>query len=229
MKHLKASGVALMAMFVLGVTATSALAVLPDVSIALGGSYPIHLNFEDDKKTPTKFETTGGNKLEGKGLLVLLLSANELSSLGAFVMAILLIKEGAKECNSNGDKKEEELMKGTYHIVYPSLTPLTVGVAFLIEEVEVKCAKVIIKLKGCLLAGLTDPKTSGEDVELATVVLEGSKGKNALTEYDNTEGKSVKCILETNFGTGFLQSDEVVGEPIHLVTLESKMFTIMNM
>jgi len=38
----------------------------------------------------------------------------------------------------------------------------------------------------------------------------------------------VECKLEANFGTGFSQVAEVVGEPIHLVALESKMFTIQN-
>jgi hypothetical protein len=227
MRYLKILGVALVAMFSLGVTVTSAFATLPDISIALGGAYPIHLNFADNKETPTKLETTGGSKLEGKGLLVLLL-VTELSALGTFEALFLNVKEGAKECNSVGDKKEEVLTKGTFHIVYPTLSPLTIGIAFLVEEVTIECAKVKVKVKGCALSSITHPKNSSEDVELITGALEGKNGKNTLTKYDNDEGNSVECKLEANFGTGFLQAAEIVGEPIHIVSLESKMFTIQN-
>jgi hypothetical protein len=229
MRHLKLVCVTLVAIFVLSITATSTFALLPDISVALEGtSYPIHMNFTDNGKTPTKLETTGGNKLEGKGLLVLLLSEKELSALGTFEALFLNVKEGAKECNSKGDKKEEILTTGTYHIVYPTLAPLTIGVAFLVKEVEIECAKVKIKLKGCALALITHPQNSNEDVMLMTLALLGAKGKNEHTEYENDSGSIVKCILEANFGPGFLQADEAVGESIHLTTLANNMFTISN-
>jgi hypothetical protein len=55
MNDLKASGVVFAALVVLGVTATSAFATLPDLSAL---TYPLHLNFADNGTTPTTFETT---------------------------------------------------------------------------------------------------------------------------------------------------------------------------
>jgi len=227
MKHFKAIGVALMALFVLGIAATSAFATLPDVSIALGGAYPLHLNFADNGETATKLESTAGSTLTGKGFLLLLL-AKELSSLGTYNTLFLNVVMGTKKCNTAGDKAGEVLLpENEYHVVFPSLSPLTLGIAFLVKETEITCETLKLKVKGCALANITDPKTATEEATLATGELTGSKGKNTLTEYDNAEGTAkVKCILETNFGTGFLQSDEVVGEAVHLLVLESKMFTI---
>jgi hypothetical protein len=227
MRPLKVLGVALVTMFVFGITVTSASATLPDISIALGGAYPIHMNFSDNGTTKTRLETTGTEALKGEGLLVLLLTT-ELSALGNFEALFLNVKEGKTSCNSVGDKAGEVLTKGEFHIVYPSLSPLTLGVAFLVEEVVIECAKLKIKVKGCALASITHPKNSSEDVELVTSELLGEKGKNTLTKYDNDEGNQVGCKLEANFGTGFLQAAEVIGEPIHIVSLESKMFTIQN-
>jgi hypothetical protein len=224
MSHLKASGVVFAALVVLGVTATSAFATLPDISAL---AYPLHLNFADNGTTPTKFETTAATKLEGKGVLLLLV-VDKLSELGLYLIVFLHVTSGTENCNTPGDAAGEVLLgDNEVHLVYPSLSPLTLGVALLVKEVAMECGLVTIKLKGCMLAKVTHPTTGTEELALATGELTGANGQNTLTEYDNAAGTGkVKCILLSNFGAGFLQSDEVIGEAVHLVALEGGMFKI---
>ena len=71
MRQLKVLGVALMAIFALGITATSsfAAALLPDVHCLASEEkvcYPLHLNFADNGKTEARLESTGGGVLESK-------------------------------------------------------------------------------------------------------------------------------------------------------------------
>jgi hypothetical protein len=225
MKHFEILGIAFAALCVLGVRSTSAFATLPDVSAL---AFPLHLNFADNGKTPTKFETLGGTlALQGEGVLLLML-AKALGSLGSYLMLFLRVTlSGGESCNTAGDAKGEVLLpENEYHVVYPSLSPLTLGVAFLVKEFSFKCGLVEVKVRGCMLAKITEPSTEAETT-LATVVLLGTGGKNELTEFDNAEGTGkVKCILELNVGAGFAQADVSVGETVHLVALESGMFKI---
>ncbi len=225
MRYLKVLGVALVAMFALGITAISASA-LPDLSVTLGSAYPIHVNFADNGTTITKLETTGGSKLAGKGVSVLLLSENTLSSLGTFEAVFLGVKDGSAAC-SNGTEKETVATKGTYHLVTVTLTPtLTSGVAFLVTPLTITCAKVKVEVEGCALSTLT--AAAGEITE-ASGELKGKNGKNTLEKFENDSGTSVECILKANFGTGLLQADEIVEELVTLKVLESKMFEISGL
>ncbi|MFI4985143.1 MAG: hypothetical protein ACHQAV_04040 [Solirubrobacterales bacterium] len=218
MKLVKVLSIALVAVSASCITAASASA-LPDISITLGGSYPLQLHFADNGKTSWKLETTGGSKLEGKGLS-LLLSVAELSALGKFEAIILGVKDNKTACNSKGAKTEEVLTKGTFHIVF---TPSVAGLLFLVEEVEIECGKVKVKVRGSAIASLN--AAEGEITEVGDK-LEGAKGKNALETYLNDEGKEVKGIIEANFGTGFVQADEAFGEEVKLAAVESKMFEL---
>ncbi|MFI5091352.1 MAG: hypothetical protein ACHP7P_15020 [Terriglobales bacterium] len=233
MRQLKVLGVALVAIFALSITATSAFA-LPDAHLALGEAYPLHLNFADNGKTPIEFQSTGGGKLSGKGLLVLFLSS-ELSALGRYEALFLNFGISKESCNSEGDKTGEVLTTGDYHIVWLTLVSdpakaLTIGVAFLVlPDVVIKCGKLEITLAGCVLGSIEGENAA--DVTKVTDKLESDKkGKNLLTKYYNNEGKLVGCTFFSQFGKGleFLQSSVAVGEPIPLEALEKKMFTILN-
>ncbi len=224
MRYLKILGVTLVAMFAFGITATSALAALPDISIELGGTYPLHLNLENNGTTKTRLNNTAGGKLEGVGLATLLL-VTELSSLGTFRATFSGVKQGKVACNSEGDAKEVALTKGTFHVVFLTLTSdpekkLTIGIAFLPELVNLTCGSVKIKVEGCVVGPITDPATELEDVTLSTGTLLGNgKGKQNQSKYYNNEGKLVGCVLLSNFGTGFVESEENVGETIHMEAL----------
>ncbi|MFI5091170.1 MAG: hypothetical protein ACHP7P_14040 [Terriglobales bacterium] len=231
MRHLKVLGVALVAIFALGLTATSALAeiTLPDVHILEGTEkYPLHLNFADNGLTPTALHAAAGGVLEGKGVSILTLT-NELSALGLFSATFLNVTNAAKEkCNTAGDVAGEVLSSGEFHIVPVNLTTLQFGVAFLATEIAIKCGLTTIHIKGCVLSTLEVANES--EVKAIKGALEGDKkGKNTLTKYIDDLGEPLECILLSDFGTGFKQSSEEVGEAVTLEALEKKMFTILNL
>jgi Trypsin len=199
-------------------------AKLPDISIALGGAYPLHLKFADNSKTTSTLETTAGNKLTGTGVQ-LALEVSELSASGKFEATFLHVKDEKTACNSSGDKEEEVLTSGEFHIV--QLPKEGDGILLSPKEFEITCAKVKVKLKGSVIAALSAGKESEELTEIGAK-LEGSKGKNTLTQYLNDSKEEVKAVLEANFGTGFTQTAGTLGEEIKTAASESKMFTITN-
>ena len=152
MKQLKLLGLALVAMFALGITVTSAFA-LPDISITLGGAYPLHLNFADNGATVTKLESGAGTQLEGKGVSILLLTG-ELTALGTFRADFLNVTRSGTNCNSVGDATNVVLTEGSFHIVYTNLSPLTLGTLFLPKTVIIDCGKLEIEVKGDVIAGM---------------------------------------------------------------------------
>jgi hypothetical protein len=161
-----------------------------------------------------------------------LLLTNELSSLGTFSATFLNFKKGTTTCNSVGDAKEVMLLSGPFHIVYIHLSPketLTIGAALLITPLTVECAKVTVKMSGCVLAGVEGQ--SKEDVTTILGLLQGDgKGKNLLTKYWDNE-KELECIFLTDFETGSKQTELSVGtskELIELVSLGNQMFTILD-
>jgi hypothetical protein len=241
MRQLTVLGAALVAIFALGI-ATSALAILPDLHCLKSEEpgttkCPVHLHFADNGVTKTELQSTAGGKLEAKGVSILLLT-KELSGLGTYG-TIFLHVEWKKEnttCNTKGDAAGAVVTKGTFHIVYWSLNPLRVGIAFLPEEVTMECgAGKIIRLKGCLLSTAEPKKPFESELDVTNIdgALEGTAGINKLTKYDDQNGNQVSCILLSEFrGAGFAQSMEVV-PTVLLETLpgangKPQMITILN-
>jgi hypothetical protein len=234
MRHLKLLGVAFVALFVYGVMVASASATttLPDVSIASGTSYPLHLDVT--YLTNSNLENSGTEGLASKeangGSVLLLLLLDELSGLGTFSVLftkVHLVTEGVEgvECNSEGDKAGEVLGGGTFHVVFiPTIASKKRGVLFLEREIKIECAKLKIKVKGSALSSLEQPSGT-EQTTLAFGALHGHLGVPELTKYftDTSEGEAK---LESNFGSGFLASDENVEKGADLHALEGKSFSI---
>src|ERR1700685_179424 len=93
MRYFKVLGVGLLAVFgvmAFAITAMSSAATvtLPDAHLGAGESYPLHLQFSDNKPTASKLSNAAGGKLEGTGLLLLFLLTG-LSSLGSFEVLFL--------------------------------------------------------------------------------------------------------------------------------------------
>ncbi|MGC2636729.1 MAG: hypothetical protein WA294_06100 [Acidobacteriaceae bacterium] len=80
--------------------------------------------------------------------------------------------------------------------------------------------KITVKGRAVSETNIT-PKT---DITSFKDDLKCSKVKNEFTEYENGEGKTVKGILEINFGLGFEQSCEQENEEVALSS--SKMFAV---
>jgi hypothetical protein len=221
MKSLKLLGVALMALFTVGVTMASSAFALPEINVTLTSTFPIHLEVTN-LTIKTELSESTGLALHGEGILVLYLST-ELTSLGKFEALFLKVEEkttGVK-CNTPGDKEGEVLTKGTWHLVYTSLSPLTLGILHLVEPFELKCSIIGFKIKGSALAGLSNP-ISGQLTSLGGVLEGNGKGKPNLTGYYNDEGQTAKAKLES----GTNESAEEVTGKVTTTALEGKMFEI---
>jgi hypothetical protein len=242
MRQLKLVGVALVAISAfLIVTATSAFAAevkLPSVHVLSGETYPLHLNFADNGKTAGELETAAGGRLEGKGVLVLLLTT-ELSALGLFDALFLKVTlfKTVEPCSSTGDAKGEVLLEGAFHVVPISLSPLELGVAFLLlKELTIECTGGLkIKVRGCALSSLEKlPAESEDTTEVGGSLLTNGKGDNKLINYFGDKEEKLKCALESNEGVKFVLAGENIGEQIVLKALPPevgglpKMFSILN-
>jgi hypothetical protein len=233
MRYLKLLSVGVMAVFAVfafAVTASSSALVLPDIHVLSGETYPLHLNFSDNKTTHSNLNDTAGNKLEGTGLLLLFLTF-ELSSLGSFEALFLKVinKKGAS-CNSEGDPSGEVLIKGSFHIV-PLNTSKEDAILYLFKELTIECnaGKEKVFVKGSLLSPINfkGVAETSDFTELCGSALGDNKGKNTVTKYLEDAGNSAEAKIEANFGTGFHQGAEEVPE-ICPEALGGKMFQVLN-
>jgi hypothetical protein len=227
MNRLKLLAVSLVAMFAMGIMATSAFA-LPDISLTLPGStFPLHLNFADNNKTVTELQSASGVVIEGKGLSLLLL-IGELTALGTFRADFLNQKRGTKVCHSVGDAAGVILTEGPFHVVYTGLSPLTLGILYLPKAFEVECEGLDIEINGSVISSFNGIGTENSELTTASGQLTGTKGKPALTTYYNDAGGSVQALLLSNAGAGFVMSNEIVeGEPL-LTALGNNMWRVTS-
>jgi hypothetical protein len=224
MKPLKLFMLALAVMCVLGVATASSAFALPDVSIALGGAYPIN-NVVTLLTVATKLSNPVEN-LKGVGLLLQIIVPS-LTTLGTFDVLFDAV-ENAKgsKCNSEGDPTGEVLLPGTWHLVYTSLSPLKLGELFLPEEVKIVCGSVKIKVKGASLAALNLSAEATEITGLSGILTGDGAGHAATKNYYNDAGESEVSQLLSNFGTTFKESAEEVAEEVTATAAGSKMFEV---
>jgi hypothetical protein len=236
MRHLKALMISLTAMFgvlAFAITATSSAATvaLPDIHVLSGESYPLHLNFSDNKPTVTKLSNAKGGKLEGTGLLLLLLTV-ELSSLGSFEVLFLKVVEpkDGDSCITAGDHSGEVLLKGSFHIV-PTSAAGEPAILYLFAPFDLTCGPLLAELEGSLLTPIVFKSGSTESESLTSlcVISTGNgKGVSTVTEYINDNGTKVKATLKSELGSGLGQSAiEVTGE-VCPEALGGKMFQVLQ-
>jgi hypothetical protein len=236
MKHFKLFGLALVALFVLGVTATSAFA-LPDISLTLSGStFPLVLK-ANQTKAATQLSNVVGEKVNGEGVLIVL-SLTALGHLGTFEALFTKAKKGTSACHSEesgvSDPAEEILTKGSWHLVYTSLpsTPaLALGILFLVAPVTFKCGTETVNVKGDTLSSVTASSAGTETTELTSLggVLEGNGvGVQNLKTFYNESGTATTAKLEANFGSGFKGAAEEVKEEVKPTAEGSNMFVITS-
>lgn len=239
MKRLMLLSMALVAMCAMGLLATSAFAVLPDVSITLGAAYPLNLNFSSTT-TKTRLETVAGVVLSGEGLNTSY-GLGALSALGTFRATFLKVVKGTEKCLNTGiEANGEVLTEGSFHIVYTSLAGsgfgLRLGVLYLPTELtaansnEIDCpaSGLKIRVKGSVIGTLNLEGTT-ETTQLTSLkgVLNGSLGKQEFRAFYNLAGiGQFAQLLSSLSNAPFKESNQVAsGEP--QATSESgKMFTI---
>jgi hypothetical protein len=233
MRHFKLLGVALAALCMMGITTASSAFALPDVSVELGGTNPLHLEVTLLTIT-TKLSNVVKENISGVGLLVLYL-LTALGHLGTFEALFTKTKKGATACFSEeGGKKdpsEEILTKGTWHMVYTSLAGSTqglqLGILYLVSPVTIKCGTEEVSVKGNTLSSVVSEGTEATELTSLTGILAGNgEGGPNIKFYYNEGGTSVKAKLEANFGTGFKEAAEEVNGAVTVTALEGKMFVI---
>jgi hypothetical protein len=240
MRHLKVLGVGVLAMFGLmafAITAASSAEVtLPDVHLLSTETYPLHLNFSDNKPTATKLSNAKGGKLEGTGLLLLFLTFG-LSSLGSFEVLFLKVFEPKSKvlCNSVGDPtgSGEVLLKGSFHIVPTTANGEPLAILFLFAPFKIECEAGAKKfsVKGEALSSIkfkANPTEAESLTELCGVSTGNGAGKPTLTEYINDAGAKVKVQLLSELGSGEGESAEEVGGEVCPEALGGKMFQVLN-
>jgi hypothetical protein len=230
MKHLKLLGWVLAATCVFGVAAASSASALPDISIALGGAYPIR-GVVTLLTVATKLSNPVEN-LKGVGLLLLLI-ADQLSALGPFDVLFDGVEnaKGSKCSSENAaggkDAAGEVLLPGTWHAVYTSLSPLRGGLLFSPEEVKVVCGAVKIKVKGSSLAPTNLGSSETEEITgLGGSMTGNGAGSPTLKTYYNSAGEGQVAQLLSNFGTTFKETALEVGEEVVATAEGGKMITI---
>jgi hypothetical protein len=208
---------ALACMVVVGVMATSALAALPDLHIALGEAFPVTATSEAPKAS-TQLGSASGAVLTGTGVKTVL-TWTALSSAGTYVATFSGVAKGAKKCNTKGDAAGTVKISDAINLVFVELTPgLKIAALFLVggkEEktpIVIECEGLVVEVKGKVLSTYNGPLNS-DFTEFKGALL-GEKGKQALTKYENEAGTSVEAILLSEAGAGFVKSDQNVSEEV---------------
>jgi len=228
MRHLKLFGLALAALFVLGIAtagAAQAQFTLPDLSLLPGEPYPLHLNYESATEK-TKLSNPV-EVLEGEGLKLLIL-CESLTSLCKYLVTFENVKtEKGVACNSVGDAAKTVLVAGeeVHFVSYLASGVLKLGLLYLVANVlSIECGSLKIKVKGSALSGAT-PNGEADQTELGGTLTGNGAGKPTLTTYYNDSKEEVKAKLESNFGTGYKESAEEAAGTVTVKAL-SGMFDI---
>jgi hypothetical protein len=236
MRQLKLIGLVLVSVSWLGVVTTSSSSALPDISIELGGSYPLHVEVTL-LTIKTKLSNVVKENIKGEGLLVLSLGT-ALGHLGTFEADFLRTKKDATPCFSEKSAKKdasgEILVKGSWHLVYTSLAGsaqgLQLGGLFLVAPVTIKCGAEEVDVNGDTLSGIESLSgTEATEYTSLTGRLEGNgEGDPNVKFFYNEGGTSVKAKLEANFGSGFKESAEEVEGPVTVSGVGGKMFVVTS-
>ncbi len=208
------------------IASTASAFTLPDISIALGGTYPIHV---EGSLPIAKMEASSaaGAVIRGQGVSLLALTT-ELSGLGTFSATFLNIEQSGTKCNSEGDAAGVILAGGGFHIVLgPSGTKKLLFVLFLLATLTVRCGALEIEIRGSLMSTYNLPgELETEEITVPGGTLEGTKGKPKFSEYTNAGGTLVKAKLEIEAGAGFVEAGGNIEGELRATTLETKMFTV---
>ena len=236
MRHFKLLGVAVAALCMMGIATASSAFVLPDISLTLGGTYPLHLEVTL-LTVRTALSNVVKETITGEGLLVLYL-LTALGHLGTFQALFTKTVKGIEPCFSeegiSKDPSGEILTKGSWHLVYTSLANSTqglqLGILYLVSPVKIKCGPIEINVKGDTLSSV-DTLAGGEATEYTSLggILKGDgEGHPNIKFFYNEGGTSVKAKLEANFGTGFKEAAEEISELVTVTALESNMFVVTS-
>jgi hypothetical protein len=232
MKRLKVFCLMMLAVSAVGFgLAGSAVAALPEVLLLSGETGSLLLNSLTNTFV-TSLETIESNAIKGKGVLVQLHFPNVNSNLGTYELLFLKVTYNGTACTSNGDNPEEVLLpKGTFHLVYDSLTVLGVAALFLVPEFKFPCktgatTTVLVVTLGnqlVLVFPVGSEVLTSEEVRSTSLC---NKGKPLDTKWWNDNGTVLTARLEANVGAGFVTACENVEGTVFLTV--SRMAEVMG-
>lgn len=204
MRLLKA-GVVLLAGASMLVSASPALAALPDVHLLSGEEYPASGSgsIEEGGNVVGKLETAIGEKLTFTKAAIFN-ELLELSSLGPNSLVLTGVLEAKKKvpCHSEGRAEGEVLIEGEYHVV--TAVGGSQALLVLFKELLVLCNSGLLKVKVRAPVLIHLNVTAGEDVTSYGISAKcAGKGKQDLTQYLNDSQAPTSGQLTANFGLGF--------------------------
>jgi len=170
----------------------------------------------------SSLETTAGSKLTGKGLEVSLTALTAGSALGVYAMVVKEEAEGKNKCKTGVLIAGNVEITGEFHLVTLSEAPLEMGLLFLVPFTTINCGtiekptKVKISVEGSELWSFSGTLNS-EIKEFGSTVSVG-RGKPFRTSYLGDGGEKLNAFLHCNFGLGFEECGEGVGEAIKFVS-----------
>jgi hypothetical protein len=191
--------------------AASAVAALPVVLLLPTESGSLLLKSLTNSFA-TSLETETSHAIKGEGVLIQLHFPNVTSNLGQYEVLFTKVRFGniaGQTCNSTGDLAEEVLWpKGTFHLVFDSLTVLGVAALLLIPEFSFLCktgivTTVLVGVIGQALMLVYPLKTEvlvGEEFRLTSRCNAGVPVDTAW--WDENGGKRT-ARLSANVGAGF--------------------------
>jgi hypothetical protein len=218
---------AAMALMALGFAASSASATPTSTSVLLlaGDSFPVKFSsLPSDKPAGnntvlSELQSTTGT-LKGHGIL---LQGEILTPTGGLYEVLflnVLLGETGKKCNSLGDPTGEVLVgKNNFFLVHDINEKEGAGILFQVKEFDIQCeGGVEIHVKGNVL-GLLLPLNkeilwTGGKGSLECKVKAGAVGAGTPKEnkyWTSLLSSELTARLESNFGTGFKQSCELIG------------------
>jgi hypothetical protein len=238
MRRFRVFGMALMALFAVGVmTASAAFAEstpLPLIHTALKGEvYPINLIGLVEQTEEGDIQLANADStLEAKALHILL-EAKELTALGQGTIVFLGVHEkgvGGEKCNSTGGAVGEVTIPDVeWHLVYTALSPkeiLESAVLTLFSKLTFKCGALETTVTAPNLGRLLDKPESGlendsVDMEIHTHCSNIANGIQELSSYFNDKLELLTGqLLKANIsGTGSVNSCQEI-KPTLLLEIE---------
>jgi hypothetical protein len=243
MRQLKLFGVALMALFVVGVmTAAVASAEslpLPLIHTALPGeTYPINLGGHLEGKSLLRSES---GTLQGTEFSVLL-NVAELTALGTAVIDFLGVEEPKEKvkCNTPGDSEANGAVlvpNAEFHLVYTNFAPLEIGALTLFTKFTIECNHDALETTttgpSTTRVNVGKGGTEGDITDLEII----SRCANTSTDiqeipyyYNDSFSLEATTLLANISGTGTKKSCELI-EGTTLITPETgslaTMFTVL--
>ena len=250
MLRLKVFGVALVALFVVGVmTAGAAFAEstpLPQIHTALEKeNYPLNLLGQKTAESEGQIALENTTSELPAGTISVLLALSELGSLGTALVLFTEVHEeaavGGTKCNTTGDAPGVVLVPETqWHLVYTSLSPSSVletAGLILVPKFTITCGALLTTTEGSNLGKFIETpgnSANGGDSTQIESVTRCSKpaGTQEVSSYfnDNLE-ELTKQLLKANIsGLGNENSCEEVAGTL-LLEVEpgsnASMFTVL--